>query len=61
MTQKLLRVNDLQELFQLSRQGIYQMLKENKLPQPLRLGRLLRWKPEVIETFLSTKEKGEIL
>ena len=61
MTQNLLRVKDLQERLQLSRQGIYQMYKQKKLPKPLRIGRSIRWKPEAIEDFLKQKEREEVM
>lgn len=56
MTEKLLKVNDLQEYLQLSKQGIYKMLQEKKLPKPLRIGNRLRWRRESIEEFLQAQE-----
>ena len=56
MTEKLLKVNDLQEYLQLSKQGIYKMLQEKKLPKALRIGNRLRWRRESIEEFLQAQE-----
>lgn len=54
---KLLSVNDLTEYFQVTRQTIAAWRKKPDFPQPIQLGKFLRWKPSEIEKFLENCSK----
>ena len=42
---QLLTVDELAQLLQVSRSSIYRLLARHELPQPIRLGRCVRWRP----------------
>src|SRR5262249_20500112 len=48
---------ELAALFRVDRQTISNWLRQNKLPQPLRLGRQLLWRRETLDRFLSQFEE----
>jgi len=48
---------ELAALFRVDRQTISNWLRQNKLPQPLRLGRQLLWRRETLDQFLSRFEE----
>jgi prophage regulatory protein len=56
-TSALLRTTDVCTLLQISQPTLFRWLKENQLPQPLKLGpRLNAWKPEVMEAWLAERQ-----
>ena len=49
----LLNVGDLARMLDCSPRHVYRMCDAGKMPKPLRLGALVRWDRNVIETWIS--------
>jgi predicted DNA-binding transcriptional regulator AlpA len=45
-------LTDVMEAFNVSKQTIYNWIKEDKLPKPARIGRRLYWSPEAIKAMM---------
>lgn len=46
-------VDQVCEILQVSRKGIYRMLDRGSLPKPGRVGRLLRWDAEAFDQWIA--------
>ena len=49
----LIGMEHLAELIGVSTQTLRRMTQSGKLPEPIRLGRLIRWKPQVIDDWIA--------
>lgn len=56
MTSRLLNVQQLAELLGVSARHVEDLLARGVLPQPIRLGRVRRWHPDAISTWLADKD-----
>ena len=57
MVKKLLTVREIAVILGVSRPTVYRKLAVGELPRPIYLGnRVPRWRPEVIEAYLSEKQ-----
>jgi excisionase family DNA binding protein len=54
--EKYLTVEDVAALFHLSRNGVRKLMREGKLPRPIRVGKRLLWSPEAIQKFVKSSE-----
>ena len=50
-------VNELAQYLEVSRKTIYKWICDNRIPQPIRLGRM-RWKREIINDWLHQELEG---
>lgn len=48
-------VEDVAAMYRISAQTVRNLVKRGELPQPLRVGRLFRWRKEVIDAALEGK------
>jgi len=48
---------DFAQLLQVTKHTIWQMRRRGELPPAIRVGRYLRWRPEVVEQYLRDAEK----
>ena len=55
---RLLSRRQLQDLLGVSRTTLYRMLADGSLPEPVRLGRLLKWRSRDVERYLDTLTSG---
>jgi prophage regulatory protein len=58
MNDKLLTMNDLVEMFQVSRVAIYDWIEKEGFPKPLKIGRSARWIKKDIEVYINDKNKA---
>ena len=54
---KLLSIKEVSDLLGVSQKSCYDKIYRGFLPAPLRIGRLLRWRREDIETWLQDKKE----
>lgn len=50
---ELLSVKDLCEILSCTRRTVYRMRDAGKLPQPMKIGGMVRWNPEEIEHWIA--------
>ena len=53
---ELLSIEDLQELMRLSRSKIYQMIREDGFPSPVKFGVCSRWRRQKVLSWLDAAE-----
>ena len=53
----LLKIEDIAKLIGVSEKSCYDKYKKGFLPYPIRIGRLLRWRREDIETWLQNRKE----
>jgi predicted DNA-binding transcriptional regulator AlpA len=51
-------MNDLVEMFQVSRVAIYDWIEKEGFPKPLKIGRSARWIKKDIEVYINDKNKA---
>lgn len=54
----LLTVDDLTKRYGVSKAGIYQLLRQARLPRGLKIGRRRLWRPEQLTTWEAEQERG---
>jgi len=52
------RISELVQLIGVSRSTIYRLIKENKFPRPLKIGKISLWAKEDIERWLKELREG---
>lgn len=62
-SERLLKMSDLCDYLGVTDAAIYKWLKDAEFPQPIRLGTggkrsALRWRPEDVNKWISTRPKG---
>ena len=60
---RLLTVDDVAGILRCSSRHVYRLADSGRMPQPIRIGSLVRWQPSVIESWIaqgcpSTRSKG---
>ena len=58
-TAELWTVKDLAAALKLGRRTIWRMVSTGSIPQPIRLGRSVRWRRATIEAWLAEREAGQ--
>ncbi len=53
MSDRLLKVCDVQEIMQLSRSAVYAGIRAGTLPKPIKLGKAARWKASTIANLVN--------
>lgn len=53
---ELLSIEDLQELMRLSRSKIYQLIREDDFPSPVKIGVASRWRRQKVRSWLDAAE-----
>ncbi len=54
---RLLTVDDLAGMLQISVRGIWRQVSTGDLPKPIYIGRLARWRPSVIQDWLENSTR----
>ncbi len=57
--EKLLTIGDVAKLMKLSERHIQNMVRDNSFPQPVRIGRTVRFRPSDIRRILNGPSDGE--
>ena len=59
MTDRMLRVDDVQAMTGLSRSGIYALMRDSDFPEPLRLARkAVRWRESEVSAWLDARPRA---
>lgn len=52
--------DDLSELLRVSKSGIYNLVREQKIPRPLRIGKSMRWDRDDVMRWLNRQKEVEL-
>lgn len=52
LTDRLLKVSDVQAILQLSRSAVYAGVRSGAVPKPIKIGKSARWKASQIESLM---------
>lgn len=52
--------DDLSELLRVSKSGIYNLVREQKIPQPLRIGKSMRWDRDDVMRWLNRQKEVDL-
>lgn len=55
---ELLTATDVIRLLKIGRRTLNRLLARGEFPPPIRIGRLLRWRPEIVHNWLVARERG---
>lgn len=58
--QQLLTIRDVADLLKISQASVRNLTIRGKLPAPVRLGRLIRWRPGDLTAFLERRDEDEL-
>ena len=60
MSDKLIRLNNVLQQFQISKSHWYELIAEGKAPKPIKYGRSSFWSQNAISEFIEDLKKGDV-
>lgn len=55
-SEQLLTLRQVAQILQITPRGVRDLVARNKLPKPMRVGRLLRWTPAALDQWISHQQ-----